>query len=499
MRGNLSKRLCILPTRPQGRAFAPELIYTMSNRLLAILAAAVLVAAVAFSAAKSTYSETNPFDSYGSMEEYIEAVTDEDLDDIEEDLELELTEFYYSEDVHEAGTMNYDGLKRDECENSSLPRIDITLGEDYVLSKEYSSCDISMTNAGKYNVGKCPGQVRIRGNWTSKMKKKPLKIKFDTKISMFGRRAEKSWTLLANFMDNTQLHNYIAYDLYDFLTPDGQFVPLYRYVDVYINDTYIGVYALSDQIETGRGRIDIKDGHGSSPAETDYLIEQDFRLGKQEPEGENRYWFWSRYRDIMFSVKSPSKDQTTADLDYMRDYMDSVYVLAKLGRYDEVEKLIDVESFIRYMIVQDVTRNADVYKASIFYLKPAGGKLRVATIWDCDLTFGGLGGYPNGSVICDNYLYDAFMSMPEFRKQYLDTFFENDQLIRDHVNSEIDRVSDLYYDELSNEYFNWEYDNTEFMIPEMNGLESYRDQLDMMKWWFGEQMTNLEAQYINMY
>ena len=32
----------------------------------------------------------------------------------------------------------------------------------------------------------------------------------------------------------------------------------------------------------------------------------------------------------------------------------------------------------------------------------------------------------------------------------------------------------------------------------MNGLESYSDQIDMMKWWLGEQMTNLEAQYVNL-
>ncbi len=472
----------------------------MSNRVLAILSAMGLVLAVAVAAGKSVYGDKkNPFDGYGSMEEYIEDVADEDLRDIEDDLDLERTEFYYSEDVHEAGTINYDYLEKEECENSSLPRIDIRMDKDYVLSKDYSDCDISMTGAGKYNVRKCPGQVRIRGNWTSKWEKKPLKIKFDTKISMFGRKAEKSWTLIANYMDNTQIHNYISYDLYRFLSPKDQFIPVYEYVDVYINDVYIGVYALSDQIETGRGRIDIAGAKGPTPSETDYLIEQDFRLGMQEPDGENKYWFWSRYRDIMFSIKSPDKNLTTDDLDYMRDYMDLVYVLAKMDRYDEVEKLIDVDSFIRYMIVQDVTRNADVWKASIFYLKPAGEKLKVATIWDCDLTFGGLGGYPNGSVICDNYLYDALMGMQEFRQRYLDTFFENDQLIRDRVNSEIDRVSDLYYDEFSNEYFNWEYENTDFMIPEMNGLESYSDQVDMMKWWFGEQMTNLEAQYINMY
>jgi hypothetical protein len=227
-------------------------------------------------------------------------------------------------------------------------------------------------------------------------------------------------------------------------------------------------------------------------------MEQDFRLGEQEPDGEDVYWFWSRYENIMFSIKSPDEKLTEKDLSYMRDYIDAVYVLAKHGDYDEVEKLIDVDSFIRYMVVQDVIRNADVFKASLFYLKPAGEKMSMATLWDCDLTFGGLGGYPNGSMIFYNYLFDALMSMPEFRQQYVNYFFEHDQLIRDHINEEIDRVSELYYEDFENEYFNWEYYNTEYMMPKMNGLESYSDQIDMMKWWLGEQMTNLEAQYVNL-
>ena len=471
----------------------------MSNKVIALIAAAALLLTVVFAAGRSMSEvEKIPFDEYDSMEDYIEDVTGEDLEDLEEELELNRTDYSYSDDVHEAGTINYDYLEKTVYEDSKLPRIDITLDEDYILSKDYSRCEIAMSGAGNYNISKTPGQVRIRGNWTSKCEKKPLKIKFDTKISMFGRNPEKSWTLLANYMDNTQIHNWISYDLYKFLSPEDQFVPMCEYVNLYINGVFIGLYTVSDQMETGRGRINIKNGHGSTPSHTDYLMEQDFRLGEQEPEGEDVYWFWSRYENIMFSIKSPDENLTEKDLNYMRDYIDAVYVLAKHGDYDEVEKLIDVESFIRYMVVQDVIRNADVFKASLFYLKPAGEKMSMATVWDCDLTFGGLGGYPNGSMIFYNYLFDALMSMPEFRQQYVDYFFEHDQLIRDHINEEIDRVSELYYEDFENEYFNWEYYNTEYMMPEMNGLESYSDQIDMMKWWLGEQMTNLEAQYVNL-
>ncbi len=472
----------------------------MSNRIIAVLAAAAIVIMAVLAADKDIYGEKEKaMDIRTSLEEAVHDITGEDLDEIEEELDLYRTEYDYSEDVHEAGTINYDYLKKSPCENSSLPRIDIRLDDDYLLSKEYSKCSVSLTGAGDNNISPSSAQVRLRGNWSSKFEKKPLKIKFDSKVSMFGRDPERSWTLIANYMDNSQLHNYISYDLYSFLTPPNQFVPLYVYVDVYINDVYIGLYALSDQIETGKGRVAISRRHDSVPYRNDYLIEQDFRLAKQESEGENVYWFWSRYNDIMFSVKSPEEGLGEQDLDYMRNYMDLVYVLAKLDRYEEVEKLIDVDAFISYMMVQDIIRNADIFKASIFYVKPAGGRLAPATIWDCDLTFGGLGGYPDGTVLEKNYLYEALMGMPEFRQRYIDTFFEKKDDIKERVLSEIDRVSELYYEEFSNEYFNWEITNTDFMIPEMNGLDSYADQIDMMKWWFETQMINLEDQYSQMY
>lgn len=459
-------------------------------RKIAVLAAVIaLLAAIAVTSQKKSAPK--------SIEEYVFERTGKSIPEVEEELDLWTTDYDYSDDIHDAGEANYEDLEINEPEDSDLPRIDITLDPGYTLTNEYQSCSISLSGAGSYNFDHQAAEIRIRGNWTSSFDKKPFKIKFGREMGFFGRDPERSWTLLANYTDPTAgLHNYLSYDLYDYLTDDTQFVPLYEFTDLYINGVYIGLYALSDQIETGKGRININGRHGRTLDYTDYIIEQDYRLRAQESEGENLYWFWSRYNDITYSVKSPDTDVTAEDLDYLRDYIDRVYLAAKLMDYDEIDRLIDVDSFITYFLVKDITRDGDIMKASNYYLKKAGGKLCIATIWDCDLTFGSGGSwYPNGSNARENYLFDALMDVPEFRDRYLDYYFENKEDIMQHVYETIDAAYEAYGPSLSNDYYNWEIENTQTMIEEMAGLEDYNDEIGRIKWWFDAQMAMLTSDY----
>lgn len=316
---------------------------------------------------------------------------------------------------------------------------------------------------------------------------------------MFGQAMEKTWVLLANYTDDTLIHDYIAYDLYRYLSPDSAFVPMSQFVDLYINNVYIGVYMLTDQISADTSRINIRELAGYEPEKSDYLIEQEFRLQTQEKEGENIDWFWSRYNSITYKVHVPEEGISHAQLEYIRDYTDKLYLLILHKDWERVEQLIDVDSFITYFMVEDMLREGDVQKASNFYMKRAGGKLTVATIWDCDFTFGSGGSwYPVGSVNRSNYLFDALMEIPEFRERYLEAFYDCKDDAYNRILNQIDLISSQYHDEFENDYFNWEIDN-EWVIDEMKGLDSYDEQIERMKWWIEAQFMNLEDQYMNDY
>ena len=55
-------------------------------------------------------------------------------------------------------------------------------------------------------------QVRVRGNSTAGLPKKPYKLKFQTKVKLLGKgyANTKKWTLLANHGDKTLLRNAIT-------------------------------------------------------------------------------------------------------------------------------------------------------------------------------------------------------------------------------------------------------------------------------------------------
>ena len=53
--------------------------------------------------------------------------------------------------------------------------------------------------------------IKLRGNSTSEAVKKPFKIKFDSKESLFELTPAKEWVLLANYFDKTNIRNYLAY------------------------------------------------------------------------------------------------------------------------------------------------------------------------------------------------------------------------------------------------------------------------------------------------
>ena len=65
-------------------------------------------------------------------------------------------------------------LNFDEPKDSLIPRIDIVMDEDYMLSKaDYTKCTVQISNADEYNLSESEAKIKIRGNTTQYADKKP--------------------------------------------------------------------------------------------------------------------------------------------------------------------------------------------------------------------------------------------------------------------------------------------------------------------------------------
>ncbi|WP_370514110.1 CotH kinase family protein [Cellulomonas sp. JZ18] len=80
----------------------------------------------------------------------------------------------------------------------------------------------------------------------------------------------------------------------------------------------------------------------------------------------------------------------------MTQYVQRVHdVLHGPGRADPATgypSLIDVDSFVDLVVVNELSRNMDAYYRSLYLYKDRGGKLTAGPLWDYDLTFG-VGGF----------------------------------------------------------------------------------------------------------
>ena len=297
------------------------------------------------------------------------------------------TEAQRTDDVSEDGTTLVANYEIDYLE---MPVIWIVT-ENYqgIYSKEdYVNCTVSILNTDEeFCLDEVTAGIRGRGNTTWGFDKKPYRIKFDSKQSLFGSSyKQKSWTLIANYQDLSLSRNAIAYELGEKF--DGiEFSSMHQFVEVYLNGEYRGVYLLCDQIQTGSGRVDV-DEELYEDGDTGYLIELD---GRAPSEGVlNIDYFTINNRHYAIKTPDTEDDEYNPEIyvSYIKTYFEDCLDAIKNGTWEEVCELIDVNSFVDTYIIQELLSNVDFGFSSSYFYKDRGGKLFSGPLWDFDIAGG---------------------------------------------------------------------------------------------------------------
>ena len=227
--------------------------------------------------------------------------------------------------------------------------------------------------------------IRGRGNSTWEWEKKPFKLKFDSKTSVLGMTANKSWTLLANYADKSLIRNHVALVMAH--TLDNMPFATSQYpVDVFLNGEYIGVYTLGEQIQVKKGRVDIDVSDDTNVLDTGYLLQIGGTTSADT-------WDVTCFRTSLLryvKIESPSDEiLTRARVSYIKQYCLDADEAVKAGEgYDEY---IDVDSLIDWCILHELAFNLDsCFHRSVFMFKEAGGKLTMGPAWDFDLALGNM-------------------------------------------------------------------------------------------------------------
>ena len=231
--------------------------------------------------------------------------------------------------------------------------------------------------------------IERRGSSSQMLAKKPYGLETlqndditNNNVSILGMPKENDWVLNSLAFDQTGMRDVISYELSEKL---GQYAPRRVYCEVVINDDYKGLYVFMEKIKADDNRVNIdKDGG--------LIVQTDRSNGdyyEWEMESNNGNW-WPE--PVTFIHEYPKPDNITAA---QHNYIKNVFFdLAEKAENHNVSidngipSIIDVSTFVDFMIIAEFSSNVDVYHLSTFFHKDNGGKLRAGPVWDYNLAYG---------------------------------------------------------------------------------------------------------------
>lgn len=299
-------------------------------------------------------------------------------------------------------------------------------------------------------------QIKGRGNSTWGYPKKPYQIKLEKKTDLLEtgdtQEAAKTWVLLANYIDESLIHNSLSYDLAAEL--DLAYSPHSAPVDLYYDGEYRGSYLLCEKTEVGEGRVNVADLEGAfedaNPDVEDfddlatqtgknaygnlyqyvtglttpedfsggYLLELDFSARAKE---EKSYFTTSNGQYVV--SKSPEYLSAEA-IEYIsafyQEFEDAVWnggVNPTTGKL--YSDYVDVESLAKCYLILELSQDGDAFQSSTYFYKPAGEeKLYAGPVWDFDSSYGTYyENFPIDALVAGRKpLGQKLLTIPSFRE-----------------------------------------------------------------------------------
>jgi len=240
--------------------------------------------------------------------------------------------------------------------------------------------------------------IEIRGSSSQTLPKKQFGLttyKDDnvTKVneSLLGMPADNDWILNGLGYEPSLIRDYLCYNLSRMM---GDYACRTVYCEVMINGSYNGLYVLQEKIKQGSERVNV-----TKIATTDnalpnlsggYITKAD-KSNADDPVA----WTMSSYigtNDVAYIHVQPKPEDVTAQQNsYIQSDFQLLESTASTGNTSLINgypSLIDIPSFVDFMLISELSANADAYQFSTYFHKDRNGKLNAGPIWDNNLTFG---------------------------------------------------------------------------------------------------------------
>ncbi|MFN8304326.1 MAG: CotH kinase family protein [Saprospiraceae bacterium] len=291
-------------------------------------------------------------------------------------------------------------------ESSDLPIIKITTNGQPILNEPKIEGLFTLIDNG-------PGQrnyfhqdsfayqgqigIELHGNSTLGFPKKSYDLELrdtlgqDTSIAILGLPKGSDFVLGANFSDKTLMRNALSYELSRRI---GQYASRTRFCEVFVDNTYQGVYTLTEKIRRDNDRVDIPRLSASDTAGTEltggYIVNIDWN---DTPGWFSQYTQPNSANVTYFQLSYPRWDEVLpVQSEYIRNYIDSFETALHGPGFQDPETgwrhFGDEKSFFDFLFINEMSKNVDGYRLSTYFYKQRddlGGRLHMGPVWDFDL------------------------------------------------------------------------------------------------------------------
>lgn len=331
-------------------------------------------------------------------------------------------------------------------------------------------------------------KIRGRGNSTWMHPKKPFQMKLADKAEFLGMPSDKKWIFLAEYSDKTLLRNKISFEMGYLSNLD--WTPQARFAEVYINDEYNGTYNIAQKVEESDNRVPLGD--------TGYLLELD-QLSRLDPD--DVYFDSVVTEKFLINIKEPSLDLDSDEYNYIKDLLgnfeQSLFSSRFLSEADGYANYIDIDSFVDWYLISEITKNVDSQSfSSIFLNVMPGEKIKMGPLWDFDLSFGNVdyadSRYAEGWWVKYHPWYDRLFQDPDFVDQVkvrFAYFRANQDLILEKIDNYAEQ---LQWSQQENDDL-WQTIGI-YVWPNPVIFDTYQEEVDHMKMWFRNRMDWLDQE-----
>ena len=279
--------------------------------------------------------------------------------------------------------------------------------------------------------------IEIRGQTSANFDKKSYGIETRDSIggsmdvALVGLPEGDDWVLHGPFIDKTLIRNALAHFLYQ---STGRYSPRSRFVEVFLNNEYQGVYLLLEKIKRSKNRQNLTKltkADTTGDAITGSYI---FRIDKSDNIHAEGFLSSDNLQIVYHYPKK--EDMMPQQETYLQGAVNKFENLMDASHWNDpntgYSTLLDVDAAVDYVMHEEITKNTDAYICSFYMFKQRdseGGKISLGPPWDFNLAFGAVnysgGMETNGWQIELNISAGSYKVPPWLLKLWGDTAFQD--------------------------------------------------------------------------